>query len=136
MQPCRLRMCPQTAQEGGRRRQAGRQGRVGVSPRRVGQAPDQHFLGPVTVPECSRRVYSMQAQMADRFRGLLCFLSFSFSSAIRAARLHVVTPPVSTHVRTHARKLASSEENGGVPSVPSPSSSLSVLGSNMKPEYN
>lgn len=54
VQPCRLRLRPQTAQEGGgggeRMR---RRGEVVGCLWRMGQAPDQHFPGPVTVPRYS-----------------------------------------------------------------------------------
>lgn len=85
VQPCRLRLCPQTAQEGGRgwrgRRRWGseggreevREGGGGLSLEN-GQGPRPAL--PWT-SNCARIlmtcVYSMWAQMADRFRGLLCF---------------------------------------------------------------
>lgn len=104
--------------------EAGRQGRgvggrggVGVRPRRMGQAPDRHFLGPVTVPEHSRHVCTVCEHKWRTDLGV-CFVSspFVFFCLFGAAHLHILKP-VSTeescaaarrHVharaRTHAAK--------------------------------
>lgn len=103
---------------GGGGRQAGeRGGGVGVRPRRMGQAPDQHFLGPVTVPEHSRHVCTVCEHKWRTDLGV-CFVSspFVFFCLFGAAHLHILKP-VSTeescaaarrHVharaRTHAAK--------------------------------
>lgn len=75
VQPCRLRLCPQTAQEGGRGRRGRRQG--GGLSLENGPGPRPALPWP---SNCARKlttcVYSMWAQMADRFRGLLCFSFF------------------------------------------------------------
>lgn len=121
--------------------EAGRRGRVGVGPRRMGQAPDQHFLGPVTVPEHSRHVCTVCRHKWPTDLGV-CFVSSPFvffcysggsSSHLNTGRHREIRHG---HTRARACVRARSSADGGVPSVPSPSSSFSVLGSNMKPEYN
>lgn len=75
VQPCRLRLCPQTAQEGGGE---GGGGGGGLSLEN-GPGPRPALPWP---RNCARIlmtcVYSMWAQMADRFRGLLCFPFYCF----------------------------------------------------------
>lgn len=53
-------------------------------------------------------VYSMQAQMADRFRGLLCFLSFCFLLLLGGSSSHLKTGQhrVIMRGRTQARARA------------------------------
>lgn len=102
VQPCRLRTCPQTPQEGGRRR---RQGRVGVCPRRTGQAPDQHFPGPVPVPEDSWHVCTVCRHKWQTDLGV-CFVSspfvFLWYSGGSYAHLNSGERPENMHEHMHA----------------------------------
>lgn len=87
VQPCRLRLCPQTAQEGGR----GRRGRRWVGCLwRMGQAPDQHFPGPVTVPEYSRHVCTVWERKWQTDLGV-CFVSPFYCFLLVSRHLTIIS---------------------------------------------
>lgn len=113
---------------------AGRQGRVGVCPRRMGQAPDQHFLGPVTVPEHSRHVCTVCRHKWPTDLGV-CFVSppFVFFCYSGGSSSHLNTgqhreskhgrTQAGTYVRAHARTQARTQRSGWGRSI----SALSLL---------
>lgn len=85
----------------------GRQGRVGVCPRRMGQAPDQHFPGPVTVPEYSRHVCTVCKHKWLTDLGF-CFVSSPFVllwySGGSSSHLNTGAHRENTHGHTHTAK--------------------------------
>lgn len=93
---------------------AGRQGRVGGRggcPRRMGQAPDQHFLGPVTVPEHSRHVCTVCKRKWQTDLGV-CFVASPFVffcySGGSSSHLNTGQHREIMHGRTQARARAPS----------------------------
>lgn len=138
VQPCRLRLCPQTAQEGGRGWRGRR--RVGCL-WRMGQAPDQHFPGPVTVPEYSWHVCTVCMHKWQTDLGV-CFVSpsivFHWYPGSSSSYLNTTKYCENTHMHTlilvHKRAPFSTDEAALL--MPSTSSSFAKQGYNMRPEYN
>lgn len=108
VQPCRFRLCPQTAQEGGRGRRGRRRvcvgGVVGGCLWRIGQAPDQHFPGPVTVPEYSWHVCTVCERKWQTDLGV-CFVSpsivFCWYPGSSSSYLNTTKYYENTHSHTH-----------------------------------